>query len=63
VRKALFPLVPSAPRDEKIALCWALAESHDPDVMPTLKSLSHDIDPTVSLTAAKALKIVMASRS
>ncbi|HEX4808916.1 MAG TPA: HEAT repeat domain-containing protein [Bryobacteraceae bacterium] len=62
VRKTLFPLLPSATKDEKTGLCWALAESHDPDVMPALQSLTHDSDPTVSLTAAKALKIVMASR-
>ena len=62
VRKAIIPLLPSATKDEKIALCWALAESHDPDVVPALRSMSNDIDPSVSLTAAKALKIVMASR-
>lgn len=62
VRKAVIPLLASATKDEKIGLCWALAESHDPDVVPTLQSLSNDIDPTVSLTAAKALKIVIASR-
>jgi HEAT repeat protein len=62
VRKALLPLLTSATRDEKIGIGWALAESHDPDVIPTLQSLSNDRDPTVSLGAAKALKIVMASR-
>jgi HEAT repeat protein len=62
VRKAVVPLLASATRDEKIGLAWALAESHDPDVIPTLQSLSNDSDPTVSLGAAKALKIVMASR-
>ncbi|HEX4230799.1 MAG TPA: HEAT repeat domain-containing protein [Bryobacteraceae bacterium] len=62
VRKAVLPLLASATRDEKIGLGWALAESHDPDVIPSLQSLSNDSDPTVSLAAAKALKIVMASR-
>lgn len=63
VRKVVLTLLPSATKDEKVALCWALAESHDPEVIPALQTLSNDIDPTVSLTAAKALKIVMASRS
>jgi HEAT repeat protein len=58
VRRALFPLVPQATKDQKIALCAALAASHNDDVIPVLNGLLKDIDPDVSLAASKALKRV-----
>jgi HEAT repeat protein len=62
VRSALFPLAATATVDEKLGLCSAFAESHDPDVMPTLETLSKDIDPNVSVAAAKAMKTVQARK-
>lgn len=62
VRRALFPLVPEATKDQKIALCSAFGASGSPDVIPVLNTLSKDIDPDVSIAAARALKTVEASR-
>ncbi|MBV9761046.1 MAG: HEAT repeat domain-containing protein [Acidobacteriaceae bacterium] len=58
VRKALFPLIAQATRDQKIALCAIFGESRGEDVVPPLQSLSKDIDPGVSMAAARALRIV-----
>ena len=62
VRKALFPLVAAATRDQKIALCAVFSASHNPDVIPVLNTLSKDIDPAVSLAAARSLRIVQARK-
>lgn len=62
VRAALFPLVPQASRDQKIALCSILASSQSDDVIPVLTALSKDIDPAVSLAAARSLRMVQARR-
>ncbi len=58
VRRALFPLVSQATKNQKIALCAALSASRNQDVIPVLNSLSKDIDPDVSLAASKGLKTV-----
>jgi HEAT repeat protein len=58
VRKALFPLIPEATKDQKVALCWSLSASRNDDVIPVLNTLSKDIDPDVSLAASKGLKTV-----
>jgi HEAT repeat protein len=60
VRKALFPLLPHATKDQKIALCAALSGSHSEDVIPALNALLKDIDPDVSLAASKGLKTLQA---
>lgn len=57
VRRALLPLAPAATRDQKIALCAILGDSRSEDVIPVLRSLAKDIDPAVSLAAARALRI------
>lgn len=62
VRKALFPLVTQATRDQKIALCAIFSASHNPDVIPVLDALSKDIDPAVSMAAARGLRIVQARK-
>lgn len=63
VRQALFTLVPNSSKDQKVAVCDILANSHAPDVIPTLNTLSKDIDSDVSLAAARALRIVQAKQS
>ncbi len=63
VRKALVPLISHASRDQKLALCSVLGESQSEDAIPVLTTLSRDIDPDVSLAAAKALKTLQARRS
>jgi hypothetical protein len=63
VRGALFKLVPNATKDQKVALCAILADSRAPDAVPTLDSLSRDIDSDVSLAASRALRIVQAKQT
>lgn len=60
VRKALFTMMSQSTKDQKIALCSILADSRAADSIPTLNTLSKDIDPDVSLAAARALRIVQA---
>ncbi|MGI9071347.1 MAG: HEAT repeat domain-containing protein [Bryobacteraceae bacterium] len=62
VRKALFPLLREATKDQKLALCQALSASRNDDVVPVLSALSKDIDPDVSLAASKGLRTVQASK-
>jgi HEAT repeat protein len=62
VRRALFPLVTQATRDQKIALCGVFAASESQDVVPVLNALSKDIDPGVSMAAARGLRIVQARK-
>jgi HEAT repeat protein len=62
VRKALFPLLREATKDQKLALCQALSASRNDDVIPVLNALSKDIDPDVSLAASKGLKTMQAAR-
>ena len=63
VRKALFTLVKDSGKDQKLALCSILADSRAADAIPTLNSLSKDIDSDVSVAAARALRIVQAQQS
>jgi HEAT repeat protein len=63
VRQALFTLVPNSTKDQKVALCSILADSRAADSIPTLNTLSKDIDSDVSLAAARALRIVQARQS
>jgi HEAT repeat protein len=62
VRRALFPLLREATKDQKLALCQALSASRNDDVVPVLSALSKDIDPDVSLAASKGLRTVQASK-
>ncbi len=63
VRRALFPLVAQATKDQKIALCSIFAASRSDDALPTLNALAKDIDPDVALAASRALRIVQAHPS
>jgi len=62
VRRALFPMVAQASRDQKIALCSIFSASQNEDVIPVLNTLVKDIDPAVSLAAARSLRIVQARK-
>jgi HEAT repeat protein len=62
VRKALFPLVAQATRDQKIALCGVFSASQNDDVIPVLNTLSKDIDPAVSMAAARGIRILLARK-
>lgn len=62
VRRALFPLVAQATRDQKIALCWIFSASQSADAIPVLETLSKDIDPAVSMAAARGLRILQARK-
>ena len=60
VRRALYALAPTGTKDQKIALCAILADSHADDAVPILNTLSKDIDSDVSLAAVRALRVVRA---
>jgi len=60
VRRALFPLVAPATKDQKLALCSIFSASPSDDVTPVLNTLSKDIDPDVAFAASRALRIVHA---
>ena len=62
VRKALIPLVSEATKDQKLGLCAVFSASRSADVIPILNTLSKDIDPEVSMAAARSLRIVQARR-
>ncbi len=62
VRKALFPIVPEATPDQKIALCNSFAASHDEDVIPVLTALSSDSNSDVALAAGRGLRTVQAHK-
>ena len=63
VRRALIPLVANATRDQKVALCAVFSTTHSDDVIPVLNTLAKDIDPEVSMAAARGLRIVQARRT
>lgn len=63
VRRALIPLVGHATKDQKVALCAVFSASHSEDVIPVLNTLSKDIDPEVSMAAARSLRILQARRN
>ncbi len=63
VRKALFPLVARATKDQKIALCSIFAASPSDDVIPALNTLAKDIDPDVAFAASRALRIAQAHKA
>ncbi len=58
VRRALFPLIGEATKDQKVALCAALSSSRSEDVIPILNTLAKDIDPDVSLAASRGLRVI-----
>lgn len=60
VRKALIPLAGQATRDQKLGLCEVFSASRSEDVIPVLNTLSKDIDPEVSMAAARSLRIIQA---
>lgn len=63
VRRALFPLAGQATKDQKVGLCAVFSASHNEDVIPVLNTLSKDIDPEVSMAAARSLRIVQARKT
>jgi HEAT repeat protein len=63
VRRALFPLVSQATKDQKVALCSIFATTHSDDVVPVLNGLLKDIDPDVASAASRALRIAQSGRS
>lgn len=63
VRRALIPLVPQATKDQKVGLCAVFSASRSEDVIPVLNTLSKDIDPEVSMAAARSLRIIQARRT
>jgi HEAT repeat protein len=62
VRKALFPIVPEATPDQKIALCDSFAASHHEDVIPVLTALTGDRNSDVALAAGRGLRTVQAHK-
>jgi len=58
VVQAVTPLIAEANKDQKIALCSAFGSSGSAQTIPVLTRLSNDIDPDVSIAAARALKAV-----
>ncbi len=62
VRRALFPLVTQATKDQKIALCSIFAATQSEDVVPTLNALAKDIDPDIAFAASRALRITQSHR-
>jgi hypothetical protein len=47
---------------QKLAFCNILSESRSDDVVPVLNGLARDINPDVSLAAARSLRIVQARK-
>jgi hypothetical protein len=62
VRKALFPIVPEATPDQKIALCDSFAASHHEDVIPVLTALTSDRNSDVALAAGRGMRTVQAHK-
>ena len=58
VRQAVVPLIKTASAQQKISFCNILAESRSEDVVPVLSNLTKDINPDVSMAAARGLKMV-----
>jgi HEAT repeat protein len=61
VRRALYPVLDNATRDEKTGLAQALASAGGQDAAPTLESLSRDSDKTVAEEGLRALRTLRAA--
>ena len=62
VRRAVFPLISNATRDQKVALSNILGASESQDAVPALTKLSQDINPDVALAASRALRMLQARK-
>jgi len=56
VRKAIYPALTHATRDEKTGLSIVLARSGDRDSEPYLQALVNDSDPEVMLEGTRSLR-------
>jgi len=60
VRKAIYPVLPAATRDEKTGLSIVLARSGDKESVPYLERLQSDSDSEVSQEAVRSLRTLRA---
>jgi len=60
VRKALYPYLQNATKDQKIGLARVLGASGDRDSMPYLETLSHDGDADVAQEGLRAVRTLRA---
>lgn len=63
VRKSLVDTLPTANKDQKIALCAIFGASKNSDMLPVLTNLSRDNDADVAFAASKAIRILQARRT
>jgi HEAT repeat protein len=60
VRQAIYPLLPSATKDEKIQLGLVLSRSGDRDSLPYLEALQMDVDTDVATESIRSLRTLRA---
>ena len=60
VRQAIYPLLPSATKDEKIQLGTVMARSGDRDSLPYLEALQMDVDTEVATESIRSLRTLRA---
>jgi HEAT repeat protein len=60
VRQAIYPLIPTATRDEKTGLSVVLARSGDKDSLPYLENLQNDPDQEVAQEGIRSLRTLRA---
>jgi hypothetical protein len=60
VRQALYPVLPSATKDEKIQLGIVLSRSGDKDSLPYLEALQRDPDQDVAQESIRSLRTLRA---
>ncbi len=60
VRQAIYPLLPSATKDEKIQLGVVLSRSGDRDSLPYLEALQMDVDTEVATESIRSLRTLRA---
>ena len=60
VRQAIYPLLPSATKDEKIQLGVVMARSGDRDSLPYLEALQMDVDTDVATESIRSLRTLRA---
>jgi HEAT repeat protein len=63
VRRTLVSMLPSATKEQKLAMCSMLGDGRDPDAIPVLQKLSNDVDPDVALAASRSLRIAQTRRA
>jgi HEAT repeat protein len=60
VRQAIYPMLPSATKDEKIQLGVVLSRSGDRDSLPYLETLQMDVDTDVAQESIRSLRTLRA---